>query len=134
MKLTRAVLYALQALVDMAGREQGRPVASHVVAEAQGVPERFLLKVLKPLVGAGILRSIKGPNGGYQLSKVPKDITLLDIVEAIDGPVRGHIPFTHERGKKGALESRLEHLYSDIAEQNRKQMQKVRLSELVGKG
>src|SRR5262249_60861758 len=66
MKLTRASSYAIHALVFMAGQKQNRPVPSHLVARARGIPERFLLKVLKPLVSARILYSVKGPNGGYR--------------------------------------------------------------------
>ena len=85
MKLTRASEYALHALVYLVQEKPEKPVASHIVAEAQGIPERFLLKVLKPLVSAHVLQSIKGPNGGYRLTKPAKEVTLLEVVEAVDG-------------------------------------------------
>ena len=65
MKLSHAVRYALQALVYMANETDGQLVASHVVAEAEGIPELFLLKVLKMLVSARILQSLKGPSGAW---------------------------------------------------------------------
>ena len=89
MKLTRASSYAIHALVFMAAQKQNKPVASHLVAQARGIPERFLLKVLKPLVSARVLQSIKGPNGGYRLAKGPHEISLLEVLEAVDGPIRG---------------------------------------------
>src|SRR3984893_3666707 len=92
MKLTRASSYALHSVVYMAAQKQHKPVASHRIAEARGIPERFLLKVLKPLVSARVLLSLKGPNGGYRLLKSPKQITLLEVVEAVDGPIRGDAP------------------------------------------
>ena len=95
MKLTRASSYALHAVAHMAGSKVSVPVASHHIAEARGIPERFLLKVLKPLVSARILHSVKGPNGGYSLAKAAKDISVLDVVEAVDGPIRGVAPFDH---------------------------------------
>src|SRR5437764_12006859 len=99
MKLTRASSYALHAVAFMATQKgQEKPVASHHIAAARGIPERFLLKVLKPLVSARVLRSVKGPNGGYRLAKSPSDITMLEIIEAVDGPVRGLAPFTEEEG------------------------------------
>ena len=55
MRLTRASSYALHALVYMATQKHNRPVPSHIVAQARGIPERFLLKVLKPLVSARVL-------------------------------------------------------------------------------
>src|SRR5260370_4776457 len=92
MKLTRASSYAIHALVFMAAQKQNRPVASHHIAKARGIPERFLLKVLKPLVSAQILISVKGPNGGYRLACPPSDVTMLHVVEAVDGPTPGHPP------------------------------------------
>src|SRR5947209_18252368 len=89
MKLTRASSYALHAVVYMAGQKQDKPVASHHIARARGIPERFLLKVLKPLVSARVLHSIKGPNGGYRLARSASDISLLEVLEAVDGPIRG---------------------------------------------
>ena len=63
MKLTQASSYALHALAHLAAAAENITVASHVAAEACGIPENFLLKVLKPLVSARLLHSLKGPNG-----------------------------------------------------------------------
>ena len=134
MKLTRASEYAIFALVEMAGQTgDGRPAASHLTAQARGLPERFLLKVLQPLVRVGILNSIKGPNGGYRLAKPATKVTLLDIVEAVDGPLRGEVPRTGGKDTD-ALENRLRDICQQITDQTRQQLSKVRLSELVAKG
>src|SRR5207248_1939578 len=93
MKLTRASSYALHAVVYMSAQKHDHPIPSHLVAQERGIPERFLLKVLKPLVSARILHSVKGPNGGYRMAKAASDVTLLDVVEAVDGPIRGLSPF-----------------------------------------
>ena len=132
MKLTRASSYAIHALVFMAAHKKNRPVASHHIAKARGIPERFLLKVLKPLVSARVLHSIKGPNGGYRLARAPNEITILEILEAVDGPIRGQPTFSREEGN-GSLNRRLDQICSQAAELVRKQLQKVRISELVGK-
>lgn len=129
MKLTRAASYAIHALVFMANQKQNKPIASHNVAQARGIPERFLLKVLKPLVSARILLSIKGPNGGYRLAKTPHDISLLDILEAVDGPIRGQASFARDE-TDGALNKRLDQICSSAAEQVRKQLSKVKISDL----
>ena len=97
MKLTRASSYAIHAVAFMAQQKsQEKPMASHNIAAARTIPERFLLKVLKPLVSARVLFSVKGPNGGYRLAKAADKITLLEIVEAVDGPIRGVAPFEEE--------------------------------------
>jgi Rrf2 family protein len=132
MKLTRASSYALHAVAYMAAQKHNKPVASHLVAKARGIPERFLLKVLKPLVSVRILHSIKGPNGGYRLARNPHEISLLEVIEAVDGPVRGHAPLSQNDGG-GQLDRRLEAICNQGADQMRKYLQKTKLSDLIGK-
>src|SRR5262245_16447242 len=84
MHLTRASSYAISALVYMAKQKGNPPVASHTVAKATHSPERFLLKVLKPLASRGVLRSLRGPHGGYQLAKPAQEISILEVVEAVE--------------------------------------------------
>jgi Rrf2 family protein len=132
MKLTRATNYAIHALVYMAGQKHNRPVASHHIAQARGIPERFLLKVLKPLVSARVLHSIKGPNGGYRLARPADEITMLEILEAVDGPIRGQATFFRDEGN-GTLNKRLDQICNKAADQVRKQLQKVRISHLTAK-
>jgi len=133
MKLTRAASYAIHALVFMANQKHNRPIASHHIAQARGIPERFLLKVLKPLVSVRVLLSIKGPNGGYRLAKPAHDISLLEILEAVDGPIRGQASFDRDE-TDGPLNKRLDQICNLAAEQVRKQLQKVRISDLASKG
>jgi Rrf2 family protein len=131
MKLTRASSYALHAVVYMADQDNNEPVASHVIAKARKIPERFLLKVLKPLVSARVLLSIKGPNGGYRLAKSANEITLLEILEAVDGPIRGLAPLSGEK-KNGTLNTRLESICKESADQTRKHLGGVKISHLAG--
>ena len=131
MKLTRASSYAVQALVYMAREGAGRPVPSHVAARAQGSPERFLLKVLKPLVDAGVLRSLKGPNGGYRLARPPKGLTLLEVVEAADGPVRGDAPPVGAGKDGAAFGGRLQGVCDGAATLVRERLAGVTLAELA---
>jgi len=133
MKLTRASSYALNAVAFMAVQKKpDQPVASHHIAHARGIPERFLLKVLKPLVSARVLTSIKGPNGGYRLARPASDITMLEVLEAVDGPIRGYAPLS-QSDSNGPLNHKLESICKQTAEQTRKQLDKVKLSDLLGK-
>jgi Rrf2 family protein len=116
----------------MAAEKSDQPVASHLIAQARGIPERFLLKVLKPLVSARVLHSVKGPNGGYRLARSPKDITMLEILEAVDGPIRGLTPFTEDKNG-GNLNRKLENICKQAASQMRKQLETVRMSDLVSR-
>jgi Rrf2 family protein len=113
----------------MAAQKHDRPIASHLIAQARGIPERFLLKVLKPLVQARVLLSIKGPNGGYRLARPASDISMLEILEAVDGPIRGQAPLSEEGN--GALNHKLENICKENAEYTRKHLEKIRITQLV---
>jgi Rrf2 family protein len=132
MKLSRASSYALHAVAYMAAQKREKLMASHLIAKAKGIPDRFLLKVLKSLVSARVLHSLKGPNGGYRLARSPSMISMLEVLEAVDGPIRGVAPLSQAHGD-GHLDRRLEAICNQAAEQLRKQLQKVRISELAGK-
>src|SRR5262245_6561541 len=132
MKLTLASRYALHAVVHMASQKKNDPIASQVIAQARGIDPRFLLKVLKPLVSAQVLISAKGPNGGYRLAKPASEITMLEVVEAVDGPIRGIAPPGREE-KESALRKRLEDICNQTAEQIRKHLAKIKVSDLANK-
>jgi Rrf2 family protein len=117
-------------MVHIAGTKSNVPLASHEIAQAHNIPERFLLKVLKPLVSAGLLYSVKGPRGGYRLAKAPKEITMLDVIEAVEGPIRGHSTFRSEAASNG-LEKRLDSVCVQAAEQTRNHLKSVKLSTLA---
>ena len=129
MKLTHASTYALHAVAYMAQQKHEGPVASHKIAEQRGIPERFLLKVLKPLVSARVLLSVKGPHGGYRLARPATDITMLEIVEAVDGPIRGQVPPLSGNGNR--VDRMFEDVCNQAADKVRKQLQKVRISDLA---
>jgi Rrf2 family protein len=91
-KLSAAARYAVRTLAYLATWDANAHVTSHAVARACGVPEKYLLKVCKLLAAARLLHSLRGPNGGYRLARPAKAITLLEIVEGVDGPLRGLAP------------------------------------------
>ena len=132
MKLTRASSYALHAVTFMAVQKHDRPIASHHIAQARDIPERFLLKVLKPLVSARVLHSVKGPNGGYRLARAANAITLLEVLEAVDGPIRGQSPFGGSKGNGSSLDHKLDGICKQMADQNRRLLGKVRVADLLG--
>jgi Rrf2 family protein len=129
MKLTSAAQYAISALAYMAARKHDRPIPSHDMAHAQGIPAFFVLKVLKQLVSTGVLVSLKGPNGGYRLTRPADRITLLEIVEAVDGPIRADAPVV---GQDGPVNKKLNAVCAAVAAVTREQLGKVRLSDLAG--
>jgi Rrf2 family protein len=143
MKLTRASSYALHAVTYMAQQKSDKPVASHIIAKERGIPERFLLKVLKPLVSARVLISIKGPNGGYKLARPASDITVLEIVEGAEmAPISGQVPRPEVDKDKFPnlsvetlmpLYRKLDNICKKSADLVRDHLGKVKLTELVKK-
>ena len=91
MRLGRAAAYAVFATTHLAERGQATPVQGRDIAESCGVPAGHLLKILQQLVRAQVLGSERGPAGGFVLRKQPGEITLLEIVEAIEGPINGDL-------------------------------------------
>ncbi len=88
MRLSRKADYALRAVMHFASLPKGKLASIGDVAEAQAIPREFLAKILKDLTWAEILVSFQGVTGGYRLSRPPKSITFLDVIEAMDGQVR----------------------------------------------
>jgi Rrf2 family protein len=77
--------YGLRFLIDLAQRGSDSPIDLGSVAERQGIPETYLAKLVVPLRNAGIIRSARGAKGGYELSRSPDKIDLLEVVEVLEG-------------------------------------------------
>jgi Rrf2 family protein len=129
MKFTSACVYALRALVRLARHREGGFVSVEEIAAAPS--ESFLRKSLKSLVSAGVLRSSRGPHGGYRLARPVRSITLPEVVEAIDGPVRGIVP-RFAAGDGARLDARLQGVCDDVAGLVRRRLGKVRVADLAG--
>jgi Rrf2 family protein len=135
MHLNRSSAYAIKALVVMAqgSAKNNLPAVSHVIAQERGIPERFLLKVLIPLVHAGLLQSVKGPHGGYRLTRPAAKITLLEIIEGVEGSIRGEAPAVRVDQPPSALDKQLQAVCDQAAAELRKQLEKVTLADLAKK-
>ena len=87
MNINQATDYGFRAVLYLAGKPRGEVVEAQSIAKSEVIPMRYLLKIMPSLIKAGIVRSQRGVGGGYVLDKEPRDITLLDIMEAIEGPI-----------------------------------------------
>ncbi|MGC1379285.1 MAG: Rrf2 family transcriptional regulator [Anaerolineales bacterium] len=85
MKLTSRSEYALLALVYLARHNNDEYISVDSIAQAQGIPPKFLEQILLALKRAHFLRSVKGQHGGYQLAKLPKQISLAEVIRLFDG-------------------------------------------------
>lgn len=86
MKMGDGVEQAIHSVAMLAGLSEGGVLSAAALAEFHGVSTSYLLKHLQALSGAGILDTVPGPKGGYRLAKTPKEISLLDILLAVEGP------------------------------------------------
>ncbi len=87
MWLSRKADYALLAVSHLASLKRGELASINSIAEAKTIPREFLAKILNDLTHSGILNSFHGAYGGYSLSRIPKNISFLEVVEAINGPL-----------------------------------------------
>lgn len=86
MQITREADYAIRCVLYLS-EPQGRVIMVDEIAKAKKIPKSFLAKILQKLAKVGIVKSFRGVKGGFQLAKKPKSISLLDVIEAIDGTV-----------------------------------------------
>jgi Rrf2 family protein len=129
MKLSRTVGYALQATLQLAEAEPGTPVPCSQLASQGQMPERFLLQILRNLVTHGILHSTRGVDGGYALERPASEISLLDLIEAVDGPVFAHSPLSE--GLPEELVDQLSAALKEVTAVTRKQLSDIKISSLV---
>jgi Rrf2 family protein len=87
MKFNQATDYAMRAVLNLSRLPYGQVVEAKLIAEEENIPIRFLLKILRLLTKQGLVESHRGAGGGYALAKEPSKITLLNVVEAIEGPI-----------------------------------------------
>lgn len=100
MKLSRTVVYALRATLKIAETGGTAPVPCSRLAQEGKMPERFLLQILRTLVTADILVSTRGVEGGYRLANPPDKVSLLNLIEAIEGPITKSTELSEELSAK----------------------------------
>jgi len=87
MQITRQADYALRAMLNLSHLGANERAATSRIAEEENIPPSFLAKIISQLSIAGLIHTSRGARGGVSLSRDAKDISLLDVVEAIDGPI-----------------------------------------------
>ena len=132
MKVSQATRYAVSALIHLTRQGGSQPVSSHVIAEAEGSPEPFLRKVLERLASTRLLVSLKGATGGYRLARPAGRITLLEVVETVEGPIRGRLDFEGTDAQR--LGGKLQVVCDRAAHEVRQQYRRVTVADLAGKG
>ncbi len=113
MRISAKGEYAIRAVLDLALHHDGGLMPIQEIAARQGIPQRYLEQVLLALKRAGLLTSKRGASGGYHLTRPPEDVTVGDVLRAVEG---ASAPFeaTRERGLRA--ERDLVELWEEIAE------------------
>jgi Rrf2 family protein len=87
MRVSAKVDYAVRAGVELAAAADGRPVKGDRIAQSQEIPLKFLENILLDLKHAGLVQSQRGAEGGYWLARSPEEISLADVIRAVEGPI-----------------------------------------------
>lgn len=87
MQITRQADYALRAMIYLARLDPNQRAATSQIAEEQHIPPSFLAKIISQLSIAGLIHTSRGARGGVSLARNPEEISVLEVVEAIDGPI-----------------------------------------------
>jgi Rrf2 family iron-sulfur cluster assembly transcriptional regulator len=119
--------YAARALLSLALHGTDRPTSVKEIAERTNLPQPYLEQILLAVKGAGLVRSKRGVGGGYVLARAPEDITLADIVGAVEGP---QLPM-HEHPDHCEGHCVLQEVWVHVSEDTRRVLERVTLAELV---
>lgn len=87
MNITREADYALRVISLLSEVKEDTIISASKISDSEKIPSQFLLKILRKLRKASLVKSYMGVNGGYKLNKPSKDISLKDVIESIDGPI-----------------------------------------------
>ncbi len=87
MQITRQADYALRAVIFLSRLDSDQKASTSAIAEEQKIPPSFLAKIVSQLSLAGLIQTSRGARGGVSLARPPAEISVLDVIEAIDGPV-----------------------------------------------
>ena len=93
MNISSRCEYACRAILELARNDQsGDPLTASAIADSRAIPEKYLVHILLQLKRSGIVRSVRGAKGGYLLARPSDEITLRDVIVAVDGPVLDTLP------------------------------------------
>ena len=132
MKISAKTEYACIAMMELAAQHgSGEPVRVRRIAERHGVPPRFLVQILLQLKSAGLVASVRGAAGGYQLVKQPTDVTLGQVMEVIEGQSEGSENVTSAASPDSPAVKVLLQAWQDVTRVQREMLAKITLAELL---
>ena len=130
MRVSRSTGYAVLAVGYIARHAGKGVVLSQAVSKQYDIPLEYLLKILQQLVRANVLRSKRGPRGGFSMAKPTNKVTLLEIIEAVDGPMSGDLGLV-EQAKNDKFAKKADTAYAKAVDSARAVFEKTKLSALL---
>jgi Rrf2 family protein len=131
MRISVKADYAIRAAAELAAAKARGPVKAETIADAQGIPLKYLLNILGELGRANIVRSRRGSGGGFELARPPHAVTLAEVIRAVDGPLANvHESRPEELHYQGASES-LQEVWIAVRASLREVLESVTLDHLV---
>jgi len=129
MKISNSVGYALLAVGYLAQHPEEKIVLSQTISKQYNIPVEYLLKIMQQLVIVNILRSKRGPRGGFSLAVSANKITMLQVVEAVDGPMVRQLGLAEKTKVKFSVKA--ERFYAKAFNQAKAVLQKTKISDLL---
>lgn len=130
MKISRSTGYALLAVGYIAKHQEKGIILSQSISKEYNIPLEYLLKILQQLVRANVLRSKRGPRGGFSLARPTKKINMLNIIEAVEGPIINQLNLV-EQAPKEKFSSKTEQAYERALQQAKSVFEKTKLTDLL---
>ena len=130
MRVSRSTGYAVLAVCYIAKHQGKGVVLSQSISKQYDIPLEYLLKILQQLVRANVLRSKRGPRGGFSLAKPTTKITLLEVIEAVDGPMSGDLNLA-EQAKNEKFSKKADLVYEKAVNSAKSVFNKTKLSALI---
>ncbi|MBN1126684.1 MAG: Rrf2 family transcriptional regulator [Sedimentisphaerales bacterium] len=130
MKISRSAGYGMVAVGYIAENSKDGAVLASRISKEYNIPMEYLLKILQQLVRANVLRSKRGPRGGFTMARAPKDITMLEIIEAVSGPLASHLDLAQQT-KNASFSKKMEKVVEEATAKAEAFLSKTKLSEMM---
>jgi Rrf2 family protein len=129
--ITRQADYAVRSVLDLAIRQPDQAAFSRDIAERQSIPPSFLAKILTRLATHGIVQTQRGVNGGVRLARSAGEITVLQVVEAIDGPISLNLCVRHPGLCPREMDCVVHPLWETVGEELRQRLNRITFAMLA---
>jgi Rrf2 family protein len=131
LQISRRIDYGLRAMIHLAGMPLGRVASLQDLSSTLRLPREFLAKILKGLAERGLVRSARGAHGGYRLARPARDISFLEVIEAVEGPVQLNVCLDHKDRCDVSASCTMYHVWKSGQDRMLEVYRRTSLAELV---